>query len=188
MSEHGGEVAMTAVGEGRPPEDRSALVITLPMANPLLEAVAEVSPALVRKGLPAHVSLLYPFLPAAELTAEVDAEVRDLAASLPAVETDLKDFVTAPRFVAVPVPALQAVADAFCARWPHIAPYGGRFGERPEPHVTLATGATDEEAELVRDRVRPLLPLRVVAWRVDLVVRTDRDWRLRLTAPFAASP
>ncbi|MFI9776913.1 2'-5' RNA ligase family protein [Streptomyces sp. NPDC051956] len=188
MSEHGGEVAMTAVGEGRAPQDRSALVITLPMANPLLEAAAQVNPALVRKGLPAHVSLLYPFLPAAELTAAVDAEVRGLAASLPAVETDLKDFVVAPRFVAVPVPALQAVADAFCTRWPRIAPYGGRFGERPEPHVTLATGATDEEAELVQDRVRPLLPLRVAAWRVDLVVRTDRDWRLRLTAPFAASP
>lgn len=54
---------MTAVGEGRAPEDRSALVITLPMANPLLEAAAEVNPTLVRKGLPAHVSLLYPFLP-----------------------------------------------------------------------------------------------------------------------------
>jgi len=179
---------MTAVGEGRAPEDRSALVITLPRANPLLEAAAEINPALVRKGLPAHVSLLYPFLPAADLTAQVATEVRDLAASLPAVETDLTDFVVAPRFVGVAVPALRPVADAFYARWPHIAPYGGRFGERPEPHVTLATGGTEDEAELVRERVLPLLPLRVTAWRVDLVVRTDRDWRLRLTAPFAASP
>ncbi|WP_223281142.1 2'-5' RNA ligase family protein [Streptomyces antnestii] len=179
---------MAAVGEGRAPEDRSALVIILPWANPLLEAAAEVTPGLIRKGLPAHVSLLYPFLPVAELTGPVDTEVRDLAASLRTVETELTDFVEAPGFVGVAVPALRPVADAFYGRWPHIVPYGGRFGERPEPHVTLVTGATDEEAALVRERARPLLPLSGAAWRVDLVVRTDRDWRLRLTAPFAASP
>ncbi|MEU6660087.1 2'-5' RNA ligase family protein [Streptomyces sp. NPDC046821] len=182
------EVAMAAVREGRTPEDRSALVIILPEANPLLEAAAQVTPHLVRKGLPAHVSLLYPFLPTEEVTAGVDAEVRDLAASLRTVETELTDFAEAPGFVGMAVPALRPLADAFYARWPHIAPYGGRFGQRPEPHVTLVTGASPEEAELVREKVRPLLPLRVTAWRADLVVRTDRDWRLRLTAPFAARP
>ncbi|MFF2847967.1 2'-5' RNA ligase family protein [Streptomyces sp. NPDC058001] len=175
----------SAVTAGNPtPPGTTAVVITLAEADVLLDAARQVNGSLVRPGLPAHVTLRYPFLPAAELSAATDRAVRDFAAATPAREVDLTEVTTAPGFVAVGAPALQPVADAFGERWPGIAPYGGRFGPRPPVHVTVAIGATEEESADVVARLRPLLPVTGRADALRLAVLTDRGWRIRLTAAF----
>lgn len=156
----------------------------LPDAAPLLEAAWRIDPALVRRGVPAHVSLLYPFVPESALTDQDEKGVRSLAAGFPATDLLLEEVVTEPGFVAVTVPGLQPVLDAFRARWPGSRPYGGRFGARPAAHVTVAMGADNPTvASGVRTAIDSLLPLRARAASVQLVVLTEEGWQPRFTVP-----
>ena len=163
-------------------------MIALPAAEPLLDAARRVNPELVRPGLIAHVTALYPFVPAAELTDEVEQAIRELAAATPPAEVRLTEIVTTPGFTAALAPALQAIADTVCARWPGQLPYGGRFGSRPSAHVTIAMGGTDTELARVAEEVQPLLPVHDRAEALRLVALTEQGWQLRLTAPFGSAP
>jgi hypothetical protein len=169
-----------------PETGTTALVIALPAAEGILDVARQVNPALVRPGLIPHVSALYPFLPAAELTGAVEQEVRELAAEHPPPDVELTEILITPGFAAAPAPAVQAIADAASARWPHLRPYGGKFGPRPVAHVTVAMGGTDAELARVAAGVRPLLPVRERAEMLHLVELTETGWRLRLSAPFGA--
>ncbi|MFD7259134.1 2'-5' RNA ligase family protein [Streptomyces sp. NPDC059874] len=156
----------------------------MPDAAPLLHAASRIDPALVRPGVPAHVSLLYPFVPQSALTGQDEEGVRSLAASFPAADLLLEEVVTASGFVAVTVPGLQPIVDAFRAQWPALRPYKGRFGARPAAHVTVAMGADNPTtAAHVRDAIGNLLPLRTRAAAVQLVVLTEEGWQSRFTAP-----
>ncbi|GLW04422.1 2'-5' RNA ligase family protein [Streptomyces lavendulae] len=167
-----------------PEPGTTAVVIVLPDAAPLLDAAWRIDPALVRRGVPAHVSLLYPFVPKPALTGRDEEAVRSLAARFPAADLFLEEVVTASGFVAVGVPGLQPIVDAFRARWPGLRPYGGRFGARPAAHVTVAMGADDPAtAARVRAAIGSLLPLRTRAAAVQLVVQTEGGWQPRFTAP-----
>ncbi|WP_233223888.1 2'-5' RNA ligase family protein [Amycolatopsis sp. CA-128772] len=161
----------------------TALVVLLPAAEPVLAAVRRVSPELVRPGLPAHVTALYPFLPDDSLNDSVLGAVRTLAAELAPASVRLTELVTAPGFAAIPAPELQGVADAVCARWPGVPPYGGRFGPRPAAHLTVAMGGSAETLEGVGREVRPLLPVADRAETLRLVALTERGWEPRLEAP-----
>ncbi|WP_405942646.1 2'-5' RNA ligase family protein [Streptomyces sp. NBC_00207] len=171
-----------------PEPGTTAVVIVLSDAAPLLDAAWRIDPALVRRGVPAHVSLFYPFVPESALTGQDEEGVRSLAASFPAADLLLEELVTASGFVAVTVPELQPIVDAFHAQWPGLLPYRGRFGARPAAHVTVAMGADDPTASArVRAAVGSLLPLRTRAAAVQLVVLTEEGWRPRLTAPLGGT-
>jgi hypothetical protein len=167
-----------------PEPGTTALVILLPAAEPALAAARRVDPALVRPGLVAHVTALYPFLPDASLTDSVLAGVRSLAAGFSPTEVRLTELSVAPGFAALPAPALQPITDAVRGRWPDVVPYGGRFGSRPPAHVTVAMGGDEETLTRVGAEVRPLLPLTGRAESVQVVALTGRGWELRLEAPF----
>jgi hypothetical protein len=170
-----------------PEPGTTALVILLPAAEPVLAAARRVAPGLVRPGLPAHVTALYPFLPAAALTDDVTDAVRAVVAAASPVDVPLTELVVAPGFAAIPAPALQPIADAICARWPEVRPYGGRFGPNPGAHLTVAMGGTDAELEEVAAEARPLLPLSARAEEMHLVALTE-GWETRLTARFGTEP
>lgn len=167
-----------------PSPGTTALVILLPAAEPALAAARRIDPALVRPGLPAHVTALYPFLPDDSVSSSVLDAVRSLASTVAPTEVRLDEFLSAPGFAALPAPSLQPITDAVCDRWPEVAPYGGRFGPRPPAHVTVAMGGDDETLSRVGDEVRPLLPLTDRATALQLVALTERGWELRLDAPF----
>jgi hypothetical protein len=169
-----------------PSPGTTALVILLPAAEPALAAARRIDPALVRPGLPAHVTALYPFLPDGSVSSSVLDAVRSLASDVAPTEVRLDEFLSAPGFAALPAPSLQPITDAVCDRWPEVAPYGGRFGPRPPAHVTVAMGGDEETLSRVGDEVRPLLPLTDRATALQLVALTERGWELRLDAPFTA--
>ncbi len=158
--------------------------LVLPDAAPLLDAAWRIDPALVRRGVPAHVSLLYPFVPESALTDQDEKGVRSLAASFPAADLLLEEVVTESGFVAVTVPGLQTIVDAFRTQWPGLRPYKGRFGAQPAAHVTVAMGADNPTAAAhVRAAIGSLLPLHTRATAVQLVVLTEEGWQPRFTVP-----
>ncbi|MGO1052033.1 2'-5' RNA ligase family protein [Crossiella sp. CA198] len=161
----------------------TALLILVPAAEPLLDAARAVNPATVRPGLPAHVTVSYPFVP---ITEGLTDAVHALAADTPQIALTLAEVVVRPGFLAVTAPGVQDLADRAGQRWPWLRPYDGRFGERPPTHLTVALGASAAEADRIAERVRALLPIRVSATGLELVERTTRGWQVRLSAPFSA--
>ncbi len=61
----------------------SALVVRVPAAEPCVAALRELHDPVARRGMPAHITLLYPFVAPNEITPAVLARVQRVAAEFP---------------------------------------------------------------------------------------------------------
>jgi len=76
--------------------DHSALVILVPEADPLVAAYRERYDPSAAQGMPAHITLLYPFLPPAAIGDDVLTELQALFAAFPAFPYTLSAVRTFP--------------------------------------------------------------------------------------------
>ncbi|GAB2958126.1 2'-5' RNA ligase family protein [Amycolatopsis acidiphila] len=149
----------------------TAVVVLLPDAEPLLEAVRQIGPRLVRP-LPAHVSLLYPG------PAPGPGVLHEVTRLSPPSEVELRQVITGEDgFVGVAVPALDAAVARLRASFPAATPYGGRYGETPPAHLTVALGATRAQVGQVTRLVRNSLPRMSKVLGPYLLERTGTGWR-----------
>jgi len=157
---------------------RTAVIVAVPEAaelvDPWRERTCADRPSI---GIPAHVTVLFPFVPAAELDAKVVSALTEVAA-----DADAFDFaLTRPgRFPDTlylePEPAEPFVrlTEGVHARFPEHPPYEGAF-DTIVPHLTVASG---EEALLddVEQNVVPGLPIRARADEIVLLEEVEGDW------------
>jgi hypothetical protein len=154
----------------------SALVVPVPGAEALAPGSA---------GLPAHVTVLYPFLGTrriGENTVTALAETFAACAPFDFALTAVARFPGVLYLAPEPAAAFVALTGACVARWPEHPPYAGAYAE-VVPHVTLAEGP--EPAGLA-ERASAALPIAGHAGVVWLMVpgRGGR-WRLRAELPLA---
>lgn len=137
--------------------NQTAIVVPVPEVEPVVGASRQRHDASARTGMPAHITLLYPFLPTSALDDQVLTELRDLcaAARLGAIEFRRTVRLGGRALGLAPEPAdgLMRLTLAIAERWPETPPYGGEFDE-VIPHLTVAvsddTAVLDAvEAELV---------------------------------------
>lgn len=161
--------------------DISALQLLVPAAEVLIDAVrGEPAVGLLE---PAHVSLGYPWLPAADALAAVPrlAAAAASTAAMDGLLRRLDAFPADPRgrvlLHAAPVPAgpVRALAEA--------------LGAGPiTPHLSIARVLADGDVDAVRARVEPLLPLPVRLETLELTVRVDGRWQRVGRWALAAAP
>lgn len=166
-----------------PKPGQSAFVIPVPALDGILAEVAARWPARVRAGVPAHLTLLYPFAPAGELTAEtIDPAERLFSSSSGPLTASFNRVEIRPGIVLLPPepaePLLQ-LSRRFYQTWPQYPPYGGSYGEAPAPHVTVALGASSGEATAIEEITAQRLPLSVDLDSAALVVLSDSGWSVR---------
>ncbi|MCX3061657.1 2'-5' RNA ligase family protein [Streptomyces beihaiensis] len=163
----------------------TAVLAVLPEAEPLLRLAAEVAAGVVRPGVPAHAALLYPWLPADRVGAP---DLDRLHAALPTgdVRIRLTEVEQEDGFVAVPVPGLRAMATAVRSAFPAQVPYGGRFGQDPPAHVTVAMGAGPATAATVARRVGARLPIVARITALHAVVLTPTGWQILAELPLSS--
>jgi hypothetical protein len=152
----------------------STLIVPVPAADELVHSSARDA------GMPAHVTLLYPFLDAAKVDEDVEAELELLFASERAFDFELAGIARFPGVVYVsPEPASPFVAltERLMRRWPDHPPYGGSFKEIV-PHLTVAHGAQIPSG--LSDR----LPVRACAEDAWLVTRAGGRWVRRASFRF----
>ncbi|MYW64454.1 hypothetical protein GTY65_10275 [Streptomyces sp. SID8379] len=168
----------------------TAVLALLPEADPLLELAAAVDARVVRPGVPAHAALLYPWLPADQVG---ERELARLRAALPVgrVPIRLAEVERAGGFVGIPLPELGAMATAVRAAFPEQVPYGGRFGQDPPVHVTVAldvdpgvSGAAGVAADIA-DRVAGRLPISAEVAALQVVTLGSSGWRRVAEVPLA---
>lgn len=166
-----------------PTRGRTGLVVPVPAADPLLDAVSQRHPDAARPAFVAHVSLLYPFLPGEDVDAATVEWLRSFAASTAALTLRFDEVEHSAGFVALPAAALEPMAKAVRDQWPQVIPYGGRYGRNPGSHLTVTMGTDPDESGRIAGYVREFLPLTGVADQL-WIVEYDGTWRIRETLGF----
>jgi 2'-5' RNA ligase superfamily len=175
--------------EGRPLE--TSLTLDLEHVDPeLSRAHRELYPERIPEHIPFSLTLLYPWIPAADVTEDELEELRSFFASRPPLEFALTHVTEFPGIVAYAAPEpeneLRATMRALWAKYPQCPPYG-RPGFDPPPHATLGRyeGTAAITFEQAKARVEPLLPVRCVVNEVTLQEEYELDrMRVRATFPF----
>jgi 2'-5' RNA ligase len=117
------------------------------------------------KGMPAHLTLLAPFMRPEQLGASGISEMRDVVAPFRPFEVELQrtayfDLGSRRVLYLQPEPAEPFVEmiNALVRRFPEHPPYG-RAGLGPRPHLTVATSADDALLAGIEGAVRRALPI-----------------------------
>ena len=138
-----------------------------------------------RRGVPAHVTILYPFVADTELSPGVRRQVAEIAGELRAFEVT---FATIGRWPGVvylapePSSRFAALIDRCAAAFPEHPPYAGTIAE-VIPHLTVVEG-DDVDVEEVVEAAMAALPFRAQAAGLEVLVEDDGRWRSRWRLPF----
>ncbi len=151
----------------------TALVVPVQVADELREDSAR------EAGMPAHVTVLHPFLRSRKLDAQAERALSETVERLPPFDFALAELGSFPKVVYLaPQPAepFVALTEAIVARWPEHKPYGGAF-EQIVPHVTIAYA--DEPPGGLAER----LPIQARAEEVWLMSKVAGHWTRRRRFP-----
>ena len=145
----------------------SALIVTVPEAEPAVGRHRDRLDRAASWGVPAHVTVLFPFLPPARIDEKVLDVLGRVAAGVPAFFLTLDRLGWFGQRVVwlAPDPAepFQQLTAAVTARFPEALPYEGAFAE-VIPHLTIGEDHPVETLTAAGEAVRPHLPIRA---RVD---------------------
>ncbi|MFF3013513.1 2'-5' RNA ligase family protein [Streptomyces sp. NPDC057939] len=164
---------------------QTGLIVPIPEAEPILRGWRDRLDPSAEAGVPAHVTVLYPFLGASRLDARVDSALADLVGRHPAF--DLR-FATCGRFpdvlylVPEPDEPLHRLTRSIVERWPEAPPYGGRFTETV-PHLTVAQGRQEPVLDAIEADLAGTLPFTSHVTAVELMVYDGTRWRERASYP-----
>ena len=170
-----------------PTHGQTGLVIPVPAADALLAAVGARYPGTVREGVPAHLSLLYPFVAAAELDDRTISTVSDLLAGQAPMPVQFAECYRHDGFVALrpdTIDGLKELMSKTYLQWPDVVPYEGAYQD-VEPHLTVAMHCSDETAVRIEQEVTAQLPISAELREAWLVV-FEGKWALRGRFGFGA--
>ena len=168
----------------------TAILLCVPEAEPLVHEWRAAGDPSAAHGVPAHVTLLYPFLPAERVDAGVLGELEWYFRGVDSFEVG---FDRVGRFEHHGVVFLQPDSDALvqltralARRWPECPPYGGAVPiDDVVPHLTIVQ--TDDRAlrQSAANAMSPGLPVRFLAEHAALWTCDDAgDWSETATFPF----
>jgi 2'-5' RNA ligase len=129
---------------------QSALVVLIPEAEPVVGPFRTKYDSSAADGMPAHITINYPFLPAPDDEPGVIHKLRTLFSLYPHFTFSLEGIKRFPGVLYLePSPArpLNNLIQAIAERLPESPPYGGVF-EEVIPHLTVA--AVEDEKALDR--------------------------------------
>lgn len=158
---------------------QTALIITVPEADPVVGSWRHRYDPSEPDGVPAHVTVLYPFLDPNRVDEETIAALRDLFGAHDAFDLGFHRCARFPGMVYLapePDDRLRALTSAVAARWPEAPPYRGRF-EDPAPHLTVTQDQDESVNRQVEADLSARLPVLTRVETVQLVVRETEKWR-----------
>jgi len=164
----------------------TALILPVPAAEPLVSRFREKFDSSAAVGVPAHVTLLYPFLAPDAVGASEIAALTTLFAATPAFDVSFRRtgrFGDRVLYLAPePEERLLYLMRRIWERWPECPPYHGTIArDVVRPHLTVSDGAGGEQLDRIDLAVGGGLPLLTrfdEAWLIE--ERTGR-WTTRET-------
>jgi 2'-5' RNA ligase len=181
-----------AAAHGRDPTDQgtglmeSALIVEVPEVEPVVEQWREFLDPMSLVGIPAHITILYPFVD--RVTSKLLGSIRDFAESVPVFDFTLDTVGVWPHVIYLaPTPAtpfLELTRGAM-QRWPSARPYKGEFPDIV-PHLTVAHTDDPHLAGVITEGLRSHLPVMARADTISLWVTDGRSWTAHTTFALGA--
>jgi 2'-5' RNA ligase len=135
---------------------QSAFIVRAPEAEPLVQSLREKFDPSTAQGVPAHITILYPFMPPERISEDVLATVRKTLSKMAPFDFRLSGVGRFPATVYLmpePVEPFVELTQRLVRRFPEYPPYGGEHQD-VVPHLTVAQGdpqqLTAAETELSR--------------------------------------
>ncbi|MEP6597940.1 MAG: 2'-5' RNA ligase family protein [Actinomycetota bacterium] len=163
----------------------TGLALIVPEAEPIVSAWHD--PVAIAGRMPAHVTVLYPFVPLPVLTEQDCRALSELAAAHEPVQLTLAEVGRFPEVLwLAPEPAgvVRELSAAVVNRWPTYPPYGGEFGSETIPHLTVARGLGPAEVQQAVDRIERQLPLSATVAALTLMASRAGRWQVHQRFPF----
>ena len=172
------------MAEVPPHERRTALLVQVPVAEAVDAFRRRYLAASVARGLPAHVTVLFPFGRVTSFDAELRAQVGEhfsAVGSFSAELTRVDRFAAHVWLAPEPHERFIELLESTHARFPQFPPYGDAFTETV-PHLTIGeAGPGDSIEHIAAEAERELeagLPFRFTVDRISLFEeRTDGTWQ-----------
>lgn len=172
------------------PERRSALIVAINEAEQSVAAPRRRLDPLAPLGVPAHVTVLFPFMPAAEITDDVRARLSTLFAQVPEFTCRFARtawFGTDTLWLAPEPPDPFAFLTSRAhAAFPAYPPYEGRFAE-VVPHLTIADHAPLDDMRAADQEIQRHLPITATISTVTLLTENPSGhWDAAASFPLSS--
>ena len=166
---------------------QTGLIVPVPEAEPVVGHHRAVLDPIAAWNIPAHITVLYPFLPPGQVGDEVLGTLRELFGARPAFEVVLSRvawFGTDVLWLAPePDQPFRELTQAVFDRFPAAPPYGGAYAD-VVPHLTVGDRAPRPALEAAAAGIAAHLPIRATAGHVRLVEGTTGEVPWRTVAEF----
>jgi 2'-5' RNA ligase len=165
---------------------RSALVVPVPDAEPAVGIWRARHDSSAPFGMPAHITVLYPFLSEDRLTQAVVDRLKEICDDTRVMEVELRQARRFPGMLYLapdPDDGFRRLTEAVVQEWPEAPPYGGAHDDNI-PHLTVAHDLTDELLDEIDHLVTGSLPIRTRLTSASLYVFDSARWRVHHVLPF----
>ena len=174
------------------PGGESAIIVPVAVPIAITRLRDRMDPS-AAAGVPAHVTLLYPFMPVGQLNDDVRRTIERIVATEPSFTVRFSSVARWPNVVYLPPePAdpFRRLTGALAAAFPGYPPYEGAHDE-VVPHMTVAQDVPDDYYAAAEHALPGLLPVRDVVREAWLIGHLPEQpwhtlWRLPLGDPSRA--
>ncbi|MEU6225468.1 2'-5' RNA ligase family protein [Streptomyces sp. NPDC047042] len=167
---------------------QTGLVVRIPEAEPAVGQWRERLDPVAREGVPAHVTVLFPFLPASAIDEGVLTALGEVFGRHRSFQAGFERCGRFPGLLYLapePDAPFRRLTEAVVERWPETPPYGGKYGD-PVPHLTVAQRLDDAALlEKAEADITSRLPFTAQVSSVDLVAHDGTRWQHRRSFPLA---
>lgn len=158
----------------------SGLVLLVPELGSRIEDLRARHDPAARQGMPAHVTVLYPFMDPVKIGPTQRGRLAEVIRGFPPFELSFSRTGRFPEALWVqpePMEPIVALVRAIEAAFPDYPPYRGQF-DTVIPHVTVGLGESFELAAIEPELKRRLAePVRQTVTAVALFTTVRRMWR-----------
>jgi 2'-5' RNA ligase len=169
---------------------QSGLVLEVPEAEAAVGRHRDILDANARLGVPAHITVLFPFVPPAQIDPVVIAELRRILAGTAAFDFQLTRtawFGDEVLWLAPQDPQpFRILTELVHKAFPGFPPFEGKFDD-VVPHLTVAHGCELADMQAAERALEEQLPIRGRAETVTLMAQADHNgtWTRQATFPLA---
>jgi 2'-5' RNA ligase len=175
------------------PIGQTAVIVPVPALESLVAPWRSRFDVSAGFGVPAHVTVLYPFLALDRIDAGVTHSLLAVFAGESAFDVTFAGFGEFPAepgrpgpLYLDPTPAapFRRLTSAMGTRWPEAPPYGGAHAE-PIPHLTVTEIALAEDKEAAQAAIGPGLPVTTAIGAGSLLVFDGSRWVAAAVLPLS---
>jgi 2'-5' RNA ligase superfamily len=167
---------------------KSALLVPLPEVEPFVATWREELDPASRRGIPAHVTALFPFVLPGLLNSHTITTLATLVSNIEQFDvTFFSSWFDDRVFYLAPTPddGFRDITEQLVSAFPQCRPYEGKYDD-PTPHLTVGDGAPKSDLRRAEDALRPSLPLLATAKELWLMAggMEPQSWTVLERFPF----